>query len=76
MYFFLSVDIQHLYNKLLYNTVLHITRISVGPEFVILDFFSYITTYMHYTLVITGYGKLTWILAWPQTIVYKEVVIY
>ena len=45
---------QPLYNTVRYNTVLDITRISVGPQLVILDLFSYIT--IHFTLVITRFG--------------------
>ena len=51
--FFLSVDIQRLYNKLRYNAVLYITRISVGPQFVILRL---IFLYNYFNLVITRYG--------------------
>ena len=43
-----------LYNTVHYNTVLDITRISVGPQMVIFDLFSYIT--IHFTLVITLFG--------------------
>ena len=35
-------------------TVLDITRISVGPQLVILDLFSYITFYSHYNRVWTA----------------------
>ena len=45
---------QPLYNTVRYNTVLDITQISVGPQLVILDLFSYITIY--FTLVITWFG--------------------
>ena len=45
---------QPLYNTVSYNMVLHITLISVGPQMVIFDLFSYIT--IHFTLVITGFG--------------------
>ena len=45
---------QPLYNTVRYNTVLDITRISVGPQLVILDLFSYII--IHFTLVITRVG--------------------
>ena len=41
---------QPLYNTVRYNMVWGITRISVGPQFVILDLLSYIT--IHFTLVI------------------------
>ena len=44
---------QPLYNTVRYNTVLDITRISVGPQLVILDLFSYITR--QFTLVITRF---------------------
>ena len=43
---------QPLYNTVHYNMVLDMTRISVGPQLVILDLFSYI----HFTLVITRFG--------------------
>ena len=42
------------YNTVRYNKVLDITRISVGPQLVILELFSYIT--IHFTLVITRFG--------------------
>ena len=58
---------QPLYNTVRYNTVLDITRISVGPQMVIFALFSFIT--IHFTLVITRFGKLTRKLAWTQTIV-------
>ena len=45
---------QPFYNMVHYNTVLDITRISVGPQLVIFDLFSYIT--IHFTLVITWFG--------------------
>ena len=45
---------QPLYNTVRYNTVLDITRISVGPQFVILDLFSFII--IHFTLVITRFA--------------------
>ena len=44
---------QPLYNKVRYNTVLDITRISAGPQMVIKDLFSYIA--VHFTLVITRF---------------------
>ena len=43
-----------LYNTVSYNTVLDITRISVGPQLVILDLFSFITKY--FTLFIARFG--------------------
>ena len=49
-----SVTPQPLYNTVRYNTVLDITRISVEPQLVILDLFSYIV--IHFTLVITRFG--------------------
>ena len=53
-------------NMVRYNTVLDITRISVGPQLVILDLFPYKT--IHFTLVIhvTLFRKLIRKLAWPQ----------
>ena len=45
---------QPLYNTVRYNTVLDITRISVGPQMVIFDLFSFIT--IHFALVITRFG--------------------
>ena len=45
---------QPLYNTFRYNTVLDITQISVGPQMVIFDLFSFIT--IHFTLVITRFG--------------------
>ena len=38
----------------LYYSVWDITRIIVGPQFVIKDLFSYVT--IHFTLVITRFG--------------------
>ena len=49
-----NITPQPLYNKVRYNTVLDITRISVGTQLVILDLFSYIA--IHFTLVITQFG--------------------
>ena len=45
---------QPLYNTVRYNTVLDITRISVGPQMIIKDCFCYIT--IHFTLIITLIG--------------------
>ena len=64
---------QPLYKKVRYNTVLDITRISVGPQLVILDLFSNIT--LHFTLVITVWIANTEIGLDPNNS-YKEVVVY